>query len=151
MKIAITGAQSYTGRYVAELLLAKGKSILNLSNHSREWSIKSDRISNQPLKFEKDHLVQTLKGCDTLVQTYWVRFDNTLGVSRDQVTKNSKLLIDSAREAGVKKIIYTSHTQTSLDCPLDYIREKANIEKYLKESGLKWGIVKPCGIFGRSA
>jgi nucleoside-diphosphate-sugar epimerase len=60
------------------------------------------------------------------------------------------MLIDCAKEAGVKKVIYTSHTQTSLDSPFPYIREKAKIEHHLKNSGLKWGIVRPCAIFGRT-
>jgi len=68
-----------------------------------------------------------LRGCGALVQTYWVRFDNNLGISREQVTNSSKMLIDCAKEAGVKKIVYTSHTQTSLTSPYDYIREKAKI------------------------
>jgi uncharacterized protein YbjT (DUF2867 family) len=86
-----------------------------------------------------------------MVQTYWVRFDNTLGHTRDTVTNNSKMLIDCAKKAGVKKIIYTSHTQTSLDSPFPYISEKAKVEQYLRQSGLGYGIVKPCAIFGRTA
>lgn len=151
MKVAITGAHSFTGRYVAEILLGKGASIVNLTNHpNRNWKIHSPRITDHQLLFQKEHLVNTLKGCDALVQTYWVRFDDTLGISRETVTQNSKLLIDCAREAGVKKVVFTSHTQTSVDSPFPYIREKAKVEKYLKESGLGWGIVKPCAIFGRT-
>ena len=151
MKIAVTGAQSYTGRYVSKILTDKGVSVVNLTNHNRQWAFKSPLITQVPLKFEKEHLINSLKGCSTLVQTYWVRFDNTLGTSREQVTNNSKMLIDCAKEAGVKKIVYTSHTQTSLDSPFDYIREKAKVEDYIKRSGLKWGFVKPCAIFGRTA
>jgi nucleoside-diphosphate-sugar epimerase len=151
MKVAITGAHSFTGRYVAELLLQKGFSIVNLTNHpNRPWKIHSPHIIDFPLSFEKEHLVNCLKGCDVLVQTYWVRFDDKLGVSRDTVTNNSKMLIDCAREAGVRKVVFTSHTQTSLDSPFPYIREKAKVEEYLKQSGLEWGIVKPCAIFGRT-
>ena len=62
--------------------------------------------------------------------------------------ENSKTLIDCAKNAGVKKIIYISHTQTSLNSPHAYIRGKAQVEEYLKNSGLQYGIVKPCGIFG---
>ena len=59
-------------------------------------------------------------------------------------------MIDCAKEAGVKKVIYTSHTQTSLNSPFPYIREKAKVEDYLENSGLRWGIVKPCAIVGRT-
>jgi nucleoside-diphosphate-sugar epimerase len=82
MKIAITGAQSYTGRYVTELMLARGAHIVNLTNHSRPWNIQSTNVIDHPLKFDRKQLVQSLRGCEALVQTYWVRFDNTLGLSR---------------------------------------------------------------------
>lgn len=86
MKIAITGAQSYTGRYVTRLLLNRNTTIINLTNHSRPWSIPSPLIIDKPLHFDRKHLVESLRGCEALVQTYWVRFDNKLGLSRDQVT-----------------------------------------------------------------
>jgi nucleoside-diphosphate-sugar epimerase len=58
MKVAITGAQSYTGRYVAQRLLQKGSSILNFTNHpNRHWKVDSENIQNVPLKFERSHLV----------------------------------------------------------------------------------------------
>lgn len=151
MRIAITGAQSYTGRYVTQQLLAQGASVVNLTNHARNWNIPSDRITDKALKFDRAHLIESLRGCESLVQTYWVRFDDKLGLTRHQVTENSKMLVDCAKEAGVKKIVYTSHTQTSLDSPYDYIREKAKVEQHIRNSGLQWGIVKPCAIFGRTA
>ena len=62
--------------------------------------------------------------------------------------ENSKVLIDCAKAAGVKKVVFSSHTQTSLDSPLGYIRGKAQVEHYLRHSGLSYAIVKPCTIFG---
>lgn len=64
MKIAITGAHSFTGRYVAEKLLNKGASILNLTNHpNRDWKLNSPNIEDTPLAFNREHLVNKLKGC----------------------------------------------------------------------------------------
>lgn len=60
------------------------------------------------------------------------------------------MLIDCAKKANLKKVIFTSHTQTSLDSPFPYISEKAKVEQHLRESGLGYGIVKPCAIFGRT-
>ena len=54
MRVAITGAHSFTGRYVAEQLLAKGASILNLTNHpNRNWKISSPNIQDTALTFQK--------------------------------------------------------------------------------------------------
>jgi hypothetical protein len=56
--IAITGAYSYTGRYVAEafLKLSPSNYIINLTNHpNRSWKFTdpflTNRIQDFPLKF----------------------------------------------------------------------------------------------------
>ena len=78
-----------------------------MTNHpERPWKIHSELIQDVPLTFNKNHLVESLQGCTALVQTYWVRFDNTLGNDRETVTNNSKLLIDSAKEAGLEKVVF---------------------------------------------
>lgn len=68
-----------------------------------------------------------MDGAETLFLTYWVRFDNYAGFSRKQVIFNTQTLVESAKQAKVKKIVYTSHTQTSLDSPIPYIRGKAEV------------------------
>ncbi len=69
--------------------------------------------------------MRAFSGVDTLYSTYWVRFDNYAGYSRSQVIFNSKAIVESAKRAHVRKIIFTSHTQSSLDSPIPYIRGKA--------------------------
>jgi len=54
-------------------------------------------MTDVALTFQKEHLINALRGCDALVQTYWVRFDDALGIDRSQVTANSQLLIDCAK------------------------------------------------------
>src|SRR3989442_12207259 len=69
----VTGAFSYTGRYIAERLLALGQPVRTLT---RRPPARSDGgIEGAPLDFaDRDGLVDALRGATTLYNTYWVRF-----------------------------------------------------------------------------
>jgi nicotinamidase-related amidase len=69
-----------------------------------------------------------------MVGTYWVRFDDFKGgPTRSQVIENAKTLVDCARDAGVERYVYTSHTQSDINCHIPYIAGKANVEAYVKK------------------
>lgn len=161
MKCAITGALSYTGRYLARNLLEQGHSVVNLSRRGTPIALapltaeqaKSLGATRAPLEFEDvDAMARTLEGCDVLYSTYWVRFVG--GGGRDPhvvAAENCERLFSAAKLAGVKKIVMASHTRASIDSPFRYIAGKARAEASLRACGVDFGIVRPCGIFGDSA
>jgi len=62
------------------------------------------------------------------------------------------MLVDCAKQAGVDRYVYTSHTQSDVNCHIPYISGKARVEAYVKEQFKnKHGIIKPCTIFGDTA
>ena len=86
-----------------------------------------------PYTFEKPELIsKALEGSEFFVATYWVRFDN-FKISRDSVVDNAKKLVDCAKEAGVERYVYTSHTQSDENCHIPYIAGKAQVENYVKQ------------------
>ncbi|KRX08136.1 hypothetical protein PPERSA_01681 [Pseudocohnilembus persalinus] len=150
---AITGAFSYTGRYVTQILQQQGVQVRNLTNHpSRpvpKNQINKDQIDVYPLNYDDvNSLSKSLEGADTLYCTYWVRFNDYKGTTREQGIQRAKNIIQAAKNVGIQKIIYTSHTQSSLESPFAYINGKAQMEEYIKESGISYGFAKPCMIFG---
>lgn len=52
-------------------------------------------------------------------------------------------LIDMAKQAGVEHFIFTSVIGASLDHPVDFWRTKARVERYLRDSGVAFTIVRP--------
>ena len=71
----VTGAFSYTGKYIARRLLADGISVRTLTNHPRRDDPLSADIEVFPLDFDDcDALVSALAGAITLYNTYWIRF-----------------------------------------------------------------------------
>jgi hypothetical protein len=48
------------------------------------------------------------------------------------VIENAKTLVDCARDANVERYVYTSHTQSDVNCHIPYIAGKAKVEAYVK-------------------
>ena len=149
MRAAITGAFSYTGRHVAERLLAAGHSVVTLTNHPRDTAIAGHPVEVQPLDFsDRDRLVRALAGSDVLFNTYWVRFNHG-SVTFDVAVRNSAVLIDAARAAGIRRLVHVSIANPSADSPSPYYRGKFRVEELVRESGIPHSIVRPTVIFGR--
>jgi NADH dehydrogenase len=149
MRAAITGAFSYSGRFVAERLVAAGHSVVTLTNHPRGAEIGGRPVEVHPLDFsDAGRLRRALDGVDVLFNTYWVRFDHG-GATLDVAVRNSGTLIDAARAAGVRRIVHVSIANPSADSPSAYYRGKARVEELVRGSGLPHAIVRPTVIYGR--
>ncbi len=145
----VTGSFGYTGKYVTRLLLARGKRVLTLTGHPERFNPFGDRVSVAPFNFDNPPaLAQSLRGATTLYNTYWVRFAHG-GTTFDRAVDNTKILIDAARRAGVRRIVHVSITNPSEESSLPYFRGKALLERAVIESGLSYAIIRPTVIFGR--
>lgn len=101
-----------------------------------------------PFNFDKPgELTESLRGANTLYNTYWVRYPHGQ-VSFDKAVENSRTLIDSAEEAGIRRIVHISITNPSEDSPFPYFRGKALVEKAITRSKLSYAIIRPTVIFG---
>jgi uncharacterized protein YbjT (DUF2867 family) len=149
MRIAVTGAFGYSGRYIAERLLAAGHTVLTLTNSPQRPNPFGGRVAAVPFHFDApEQLAASLRGVETLINTYWVRFDHTL-FSHDQAVRNSKILFGAAKAAGVRRIVHTSITNPDLGSDLPYFRGKAELESALRGLGLSYCILRPAVLFGK--
>jgi NADH dehydrogenase len=143
----VTGAFSYSGRFVAAELLERGRGVRTLTNHPNPPDPLASKIPAQPLDFEDTAaLVAALTGADTLYNTYWVRAPR-VGVPHTIAVDNTKRLIDAARRAGVRRIVHTSIANPT-GSRLSYYRGKAELEDAVRASGLSYAIVRPTLLFG---
>jgi nucleoside-diphosphate-sugar epimerase len=149
LEIAITGAFSYTGKYLAPLLLARGHTVRTLTNHPDSSNPLIWQIRVAPYRFEEPaKLAASLGGCDVLVNTYWVRFPHG-GMTFERAVANTRTLIEAAKSAGVRRIVHVSIANASLDSPLAYYSGKARLEEAVRSSSLSFAILRPTVIFGR--
>jgi uncharacterized protein YbjT (DUF2867 family) len=143
----VTGAFSYTGRFIAPRLLQRGRTLRTLTNHPDRRSPLYSQIETLPLDFDdRDRLVGALRGADTLYNTYWVR-SNHAAASFERAVRNTGVLIDAAREAGVRRVVHVSIANPNKsDRP--YYRGKAALEAKVRDSGMSYAIVRPTLLFG---
>jgi NADH dehydrogenase len=149
MKIAVTGAFSYSGKYITRRLLARGEEVITLTNHPNRPDPFEGRVGAFPLDFTNESgLVESLQGAAVLVNTYWIRFDKD-GNTQPRAVENTRTLVNAAVKAGVKRIVHISITNPSADSHLPYFRGKAANEKAVIDSGLSHAILRPTVLFGR--
>jgi NADH dehydrogenase len=145
---AVTGAFSFTGRFIARRLLADGRRVRTLTNHPQRPGAESIDVEVAPLQFgNRDALIESLRGVDVLYNTYWIRFPHS-GLDFDDAVDNTKTLMSAAAEAGVRKVVHISVSNPTPDSPLDYYAGKARTEAVVRDSGLAWAVVRPTLIFG---
>jgi nucleoside-diphosphate-sugar epimerase len=143
----VTGAFSYSGRFIATLLLERGRDVRTLTNHPRPDDPLASRIPTYPLDFsDGSALVTALRGTDTLYNTYWVRAPHG-GLTHGDAVENTARLIDAAQRAGVRRIVQTSIANPTASTR-SYYRGKAALEDAVRSSGLPYAIVRPTLLFG---
>jgi uncharacterized protein YbjT (DUF2867 family) len=144
----ITGAFSYTGKYITRRLLALGKQVRTLTGHPNNPNPFGKQVSVYPFHFD-DHaaLVKSLEGADTLYNTYWIRFSHG-SLTFDRAVANTQALFNAAKDAGVRRIVHVSITNPAETSRLPYFKGKAILERSLIETGLSYAIIRPTVIFG---
>ncbi len=146
---AVTGAFGYSGKYIAKRLLSQGKTVITLTNSLKRRNPFGGRLRAYPFNFDSpDKLAESLHGVAVLYNTYWVRFNHRMFTHADAV-RNTKILFDAARAAGVERVVHVSITNPSEDSPLEYFSGKAGLERLLIESGLSHAILRPTVLFGK--
>ena len=146
MKIAVTGAFSYSGKYITKRLLDRGEEVITLTNHPQRDPF-SGKVKVYPLDFDEARTTRSLQGVDVLVNTYWVRFDKGKN-TQPRAVENTRKLVNAAKAAGVKRIVHISIANPSADSRLPYYWGKAANEKAVMDSGLSYAILRPTVLVG---
>ncbi len=145
----VTGAFGYIGRYITAHLLGEGRGVKTITTHVDKPNPFGPQVDAFPYDFNHpDRLTESLRGVDTLYNTYWIRFEHA-GLTFDQAVNNTKILFSCAAQAGVKKIVHISVTQASVDSPLPYYAGKGRQEELLKQMAIPYTIVRPTLVFGK--
>ena len=144
----VTGAFSFTGKYIAQRLLAMGETVRTITNRPENENPFANRVSASPFTFDNpSQLRKTLEGATTLYNTYWIRFSQGQ-VTFDKAVENTRILIKAAEGAGVRRIVHISITNPSEESPFPYFRGKALVERAITQSKLSYAIIRPTVVFG---
>jgi NADH dehydrogenase len=145
----VTGAFGYIGRYITAHLLEEQRQVKTITTHVNKPNPFGEAVRAYPYDFDQpERLVETIRGVDTLYNTYWIRFPHG-EMTFDKAVDNTRTLFECAAQAGVGKIVHISVTHASINSPLPYYEGKGRQEALLKQSGLPYAIVRPTLVFGR--
>lgn len=149
MRIAVTGAFGYSGRYIAGRLLDAGHEVITLTNSPDRPDPFGGRVRAYPFHFDQPQaLRESLRNVDALINNYWVRFDHRL-FTHSRAVANTHRLFDAARDAGVRRIVHVSITNPDIRSDLPYFRGKAELEEALISLGIPYSILRPTVLFGK--
>ncbi|HYG57273.1 MAG TPA: NAD(P)H-binding protein, partial [Symbiobacteriaceae bacterium] len=145
----VTGAFSYTGKYITRRLLDRSIQVRTLTGHPNRPNPFGQAVEAVPYAFDQPaRLVESLRGASTLYNTYWVRFPYG-DASYEQAVRNTETLFRAAREAGVRRVVHVSIANADPASPLPYYAGKGRLEEALASSGLSYAILRPTVVFGR--
>src|SRR5450759_57562 len=117
----ITGAFSYTGKYITRRLLALGNEIRTLTGHPDNPNPFGKEVCVYPFNFDNPTaLIKSLEGATTLYNTYWIRFARG-SATFEKAVANTKILFEAANEAGIGRVVHISITN-----PVSYTHLRAH-------------------------
>lgn len=145
----VTGAFGYSGKYITRRLIARGERVVALTGNLDRANEFGRQVTALPYRFDDPlAFAESLRGATTLYNTYWVRFDRG-GRTHERAVRNTQTLIRAAEMAGIRRIVHISITNPSLDSALPYFRGKSVVEQSIRNSRLRYAILRPAVIFGQ--
>lgn len=149
MRIAVTGAYGFSGQYIARRLLDSGHEVITLTNSPDRKNPFEKRVQAFRYNFSRPaELEESLRDVDVLINNYWVRFDNPPQFTFAKAIANSKVLLDAAKRAGVRRVVHISITNPERKSDLPYFSGKAEVEAHLQSTGMSYSILRPALLFG---
>jgi uncharacterized protein YbjT (DUF2867 family) len=143
----VTGAFSYTGRFITQRLLQSASVVRTLTDHPDRPNPFGGRVQVAPLAFDdRPALVASLCGVEVLYNTYWIRLERG-DVTFDRAVRNTRHLVEAAEEAGARRIVHLSISNPE-SSSLPYFTGKQRAERLVMKSSVPYGIVRPTVLFG---
>ncbi|KAH7366767.1 hypothetical protein B0T11DRAFT_274057 [Plectosphaerella cucumerina] len=147
--ILVVGATGQQGGGVINALLSHGNTDLVIRALTRNPSSAAAKTvlarGVQPVKgdlLDRPSLLAALTGVD---QAYLVTdFRGPDDVEGE--LKQGRLFIDTAKEAGVSHIVFSSVAGADISQPVEHFYTKFKLEEYLRASGHAWTVVRPVGF-----
>lgn len=146
--ILIIGATGNLGGAVARNLLSEGKSVRAMTRtpeKAEALKVLGAEIVTGDVR-DRQSLTRACQGIEKIFaasHSFEGKGNNSPQIVDGQGNRN---LIDAAKAAGVRHMVFTSALGARSDHPVDFFRIKCQTEQYLKDSGLSYTILRPAAF-----
>jgi NADH dehydrogenase len=153
--ILVTGGTGFVGSAIAKELLRRGEQVAVLGRDGEKVRKRlGTGVQARPGDVRQpETLAAAMQGADVVVNA--VQFPGSpienrrKGWTFEEIDlKGTRNQVDAAKKAGVRRFVYLSGVGASLDAEKHWFRLKWEAEKYLRDSGLEWVIIRPTWVYG---
>ncbi len=149
--ILLTGGSGYVGSHLLGRLRRRGEPVRVLVRNMDE----GQHLATGNVGLAKgdvtdpESLTQAMQGIDTVVHLVGIIRERPGGVTFERINYGGTVnVVEAAKAAGVKRILYQSALGARPDPSLPYFDTKYRAEQYVQHSGLEYSILRPSVIFG---
>jgi uncharacterized protein YbjT (DUF2867 family) len=144
--VLITGAYGFIGGAVTARIVDRAE-VRSLTGQTPTAGF-ADRVRSFAYDFETpERMADAFQGADVLVNSYYVRF-NYGATGFELAVERSRTLLALARAARVRKIVHVSVSNADEDSNLPYYRNKGRVERFVRQSGIEYTILRPAIVAG---
>ncbi|MCH7904616.1 MAG: NAD(P)H-binding protein [Armatimonadetes bacterium] len=152
MRVAITGGTGFVGRHLARLLVSQGHEAVLVSRgvDRRDESVRSSAgMEFKPVGIgDVDALPGAFEGCEAVAHLGGINREIGSQTYEHVHVKGTANVIEAARRAGARKIIFLSFLRARPNCKLAYHESKHAAELLVQKSGLDYTVFKAGVIYG---
>jgi NADH dehydrogenase len=152
VRIAVTGGTGFVGRHLARALLAEGHEVVLLARgvDRRDPSILGTgatfvRASTD----DAESLRKAFAGCGAVAHFAGINREIGSQTYERVHVRGTAAIVEAARAAGVRKIVYLSFLRARPHCGSAYHESKWAAEEIVRASGIDYTILKSGVIYGR--
>jgi uncharacterized protein YbjT (DUF2867 family) len=143
--ILVVGSTGLLGGMIARSLLEQGLSVRVLVRPGSSYEGLVELGAEPALGDLKEpsSLTAACRGVDTVITTANSALRGGGDTAETVDRRGNRNLIDAARAAGVRHFVFISALGVSEESPVDFMRAKAETERYLRDSGMEYTILQP--------
>jgi uncharacterized protein YbjT (DUF2867 family) len=149
VKVLLAGAAGHLGQALVAALCDKGHQVAAIDAVVTPLEPFKARLTNihQVDIRQPEALAGLCDGMDCVITTAGIGRPRHIDDYEKVDYQGNLNLLRLAQKAGVKRFVYTSIHAVESDPSVPMLKAKAKMEQEVKQSGLDWLIVRPCGYF----